>query len=170
MAARRRCGQWCSPACSLVWQSREGTLSIHSITPRRRERYYWATVFATFALGTALGDFTASVVNLGYGASGIMFGIVILLPLVAWRLGANPILTFWSAYVITRPLGASFADYVSKSPHISGICFGGGPTAAVPAAVLAVFVAYLVVTARVDGATRPSGAVPGTSVEAADRL
>ena len=98
-----------------MWYRSEGTLSIHSITTQRREAFYWATVFATFALGTALGDFTATSLGLGYLASGILFGVVILIPALAWwRFGLNAIVAFWFAYVVTRPLGASFADYISK--------------------------------------------------------
>src|ERR1019366_9516532 len=95
-----------------TWHHNERTLSIHSITTQRREAYYWATVFATFALGTALGDFTATSLGLGYLASGILFGVVILIPALAWwKLGLNAVAAFWMAYVVTRPLGASFADY-----------------------------------------------------------
>ena len=111
-----------------LWQRSEGTLSIHSITTQRREAFYWATVFATFALGTALGDFTATSLNMGYLGSGILFGVVILIPALArWRLGLNGIAAFWMSYVVTRPLGASFADYISKPHSLSGISFGDGP-------------------------------------------
>jgi uncharacterized membrane-anchored protein len=127
-----------------LWQRGEGTLSIHSITTQRREAYYWATVFATFALGTALGDFTATSLNLGYLDSGILFAIVILIPAVArWQLGLNGVAAFWMSYVITRPLGASFADYISKPKNTSGINFGDGPTAIVFAVAVFVLVAYL---------------------------
>jgi uncharacterized membrane-anchored protein len=113
-----------------VWDRNEGTLSIHSITTRRREAYYWATVFATFALGTALGDYTATALSLGYLGSGILFGVVILIPALAWwQLGLNEVGAFWFAYVVTRPLGASFADYVSKPHSLSGVNFGNGQTA-----------------------------------------
>src|ERR1700742_38128 len=108
-----------------AWYRSEGTLSIHSILTRRREAFYWATVFATFALGTALGDFTANSLGLGYLASGIVFGVVILIPALAWKgFGLNSIAAFWMAYVVTRPLGASFADYISKARDLSGIGFG----------------------------------------------
>jgi uncharacterized membrane-anchored protein len=127
-----------------LWQRNEGTLSIHSITTQRREAFYWATVFATFALGTALGDFTATSLNLGYLDSGILFGVVILIPAVAhWRLGLNGIAAFWLSYIVTRPLGASFADYISKPQNISGINFGDGPTAIVFAMAVFVLVSYL---------------------------
>jgi len=127
-----------------LWQRNEGTLSIHSITTQRREAFYWATVFATFALGTALGDFTATSLNLGYLDSGILFGVVILIPAVAhWRLGLNGIAAFWLSYIVTRPLGASFAVYISKPQNISGINFGDGPTAIVFAMAVFVLVSYL---------------------------
>ena len=127
-----------------LWQRSEGTLSIHSITTQRREAYYWATVFATFALGTALGDFTATSLNMGYLDSGILFGVVILIPAVArWQLGLNGIAAFWMSYVVTRPLGASFADYISKPHSLSGIAFGDGPTAIVFALAVFVLVSYL---------------------------
>ncbi|MGH2904206.1 MAG: COG4705 family protein, partial [Solirubrobacteraceae bacterium] len=127
-----------------VWQRNEGTLSIHSITTQRREGYYWATVFATFALGTALGDFTATSLNLGYLDSGILFTIIILIPALAhWRFGLNGIAAFWMSYVVTRPLGASFADYISKPKHLSGINFGDGPTAIVFAIAVFVLVSWL---------------------------
>jgi uncharacterized membrane-anchored protein len=136
------------------WNQSEGTLSIHSITTRRREGYYWAVVFATFALGTALGDFTATALNLGYLASGITFGVLILVPLVAWQLGLNSVLAFWSGYVLTRPLGASFADYVSKPRNISGINFGDERTAGAALLAVAVLVAYLTLARRDIQASR----------------
>jgi uncharacterized membrane-anchored protein len=125
-----------------LWHRSERTLSIHSITTRRRELYYWAVVFATFALGTALGDFTAYVLHFGYLASGVIFAVVIMIPFVAWRLGANAVLSFWAAYVVTRPLGASFADYLSKSHALRGLNYGDLPVAAAIIGALAVLVAY----------------------------
>jgi uncharacterized membrane-anchored protein len=127
-----------------LWQRSEGTLSIHSITTQRREAYYWATVFATFALGTALGDFTATSLNLGYLDSGILFGVVIMIPALAhWRFGLNGIAAFWMSYIVTRPLGASFADYISKPKNLSGINFGDGPTAIAFAVAVLLLVIYL---------------------------
>ena len=130
-----------------LWYRSEHTLSIHSIVTTRRETYYWTVVFATFALGTALGDFTATALHLGYLASGIMFGVVILIPAVLWSgFRLNAVVAFWFAYVVTRPLGASFADYVSKPHSISGINFGDGPTALVATILVAILVSYLAVS------------------------
>jgi uncharacterized membrane-anchored protein len=137
-------------AIFVIWYRSEGTLSIHSITTQRRELFYWSTVFATFALGTALGDFTATSLNLGYLASGILFAVVIFLPALAWwRVGLNGIAAFWMSYVVTRPLGASFADYISKARSLSGIGFGDGQTAMVFGAAVLVLVLYLTI-ARPD--------------------
>ena len=131
----------------IVWYRSEGTLSIHSIVTRRREAFYWATVFATFALGTALGDLTAITLHLGYFGSVVLFFVVIMIPAIAWRgFGLNPIVAFWSAYVVTRPLGASVADYVSKSKSLSGAGFGDLRTALIATAAVAIGVVYLALT------------------------
>jgi uncharacterized membrane-anchored protein len=130
-----------------VWYRSERTLSIHSIVTRRREAFYWATVFATFALGTALGDFTATTLHLGYFSSVVLFFVIIMIPAIAWRgFGLNPVVAFWSAYVVTRPLGASVADYVSKARSISGLGFGDGRTALIATVAVAIGVVYLAVT------------------------
>jgi uncharacterized membrane-anchored protein len=130
-----------------VWYRSERTLSIHSIITRRREAFYWATVFATFALGTALGDLTAITLGLGYFGSVVLFFVVIMIPAVAWRgFGLNPVVAFWSAYVVTRPLGASVADYVSKPKSLSGLGFGDGRTALIATVAVAIGVAYLAIT------------------------
>lgn len=131
------------------WQATEKTLSIHSVDTPRRELFYWAAVVATFAMGTALGDLTATTLHLGYLASALLFAVVIALPAVGfWRFGWNPVLSFWFAYVATRPLGASFADWLGKPASVGGLGAGDGTVAVVLAVVIAVLVAYLGVTRR----------------------
>ena len=143
-----------------LWYRSEHTLSIHSIVTTRREIYYWTVVFATFALGTALGDFTATALHLGYLASGIMFGVVILIPAVLWSgFRLNAVVAFWFAYVVTRPLGASFADYFSKPHSISGANYGDATVAAVATIIVAALVGYLSVTRR--DIQRPQQQEPG---------
>ncbi|WP_083977293.1 COG4705 family protein [Kitasatospora azatica] len=111
-----------------LWYRVEGTLSVHSITGLRRELFYWAAVMTTFALGTAVGDLTASTVGLGYLSSGFLFAALIAVPALAYRwLRLGPILAFWWAYVLTRPLGASFADWVGVSKQRGGLDLGTGP-------------------------------------------
>ena len=141
-----------------LWYRTEGTLSIHSIVTFRRELFYWAVVFATFALGTALGDFTARVLHLGYLGSAVLFTVVIMVPAVAWsQLKLNSVLCFWAAYVVTRPIGASFADYFGKPKSLSGLDYGDGPVSFVLLLFLVVLVAYTAVT-RYD-IQRPEAAV-----------
>ena len=130
-----------------VWYRSERTLSIHSIHTPRREFFYWATVLTTFALGTAAGDLTASTMRLGYFASGVLFAVVIAVPALAhWRFGLNPVVAFWGAYIVTRPLGASFADWLGVPPSRRGLDFGTGPVTLVLAAAIAVLVGYLTIT------------------------
>jgi uncharacterized membrane-anchored protein len=132
-----------------LWYRCEGTLSIHSITTRRREAFYWATVLATFALGTAAGDMTASSLGLGYLGSGILFACVIALPALAyWLMGLPEIPAFWFAYIVTRPLGASFADWMGVSPERSGLNWGTGPVSLSVGILFVVLVGYLSVTER----------------------
>lgn len=133
----------------LVWHRGEGTLSIHSITSRRRESYYWAAILVTFALGTAAGDMTARTLHLGYFVSGVVFAVVIAIPAVAFRLGAfNAVFAFWFAYVATRPLGASFADWMGVSHARGGLQWGTGPVSVALAILIVAGVAILAVTER----------------------
>lgn len=110
-----------------VWYRSEGTLSIHSIRTKRREVFYWATVLATFALGTAAGDMTATTLHIGYFGSGVMFLGLIAIPWIGHRyFGLNDVFAFWMAYVLTRPLGASFADWMAVEPARGGLGIGAG--------------------------------------------
>jgi uncharacterized membrane-anchored protein len=108
-----------------IWRRLEGTLSFTAIDNRRREIFYWAAVLATFALGTAVGDLTARTWGLGFLVAGVMFAILITLPGIASRwLGLNSVLAFWVAYVLTRPLGASFADWMGSPVKRGGLGMG----------------------------------------------
>lgn len=134
-------------AVFISWSRTENTLSIHSIDTPRREAFYWAAVVATFAMGTALGDFTANTLKLGYLPSAVLFAVAILIPLIGWRvLHWNTVFCFWAAYVITRPLGASIADGLGKPKNVSGMGIGDGPVAGVLVALIIILVAYLTVT------------------------
>jgi len=134
-------------AIFFVWYRSERTLSIHSIVTRRREQYYWAAVLATFALGTAAGDLTAIQLQLGFLDSVVLFAVVIAIPGLAWWQGRlNPIVAFWSAYVVTRPLGASFADWFSKPHPQTGLGFGDGPVSGLGLIVFVGLVAYVTAT------------------------
>jgi uncharacterized membrane-anchored protein len=132
-----------------TWYRVEGTLSIHSITTPRRELFYWAAVLATFALGTAAGDLTAVTFGLGYFGSILLFLGIIAIPAIGYfRFGMNSILAFWFAYVVTRPVGASVADWLSVSSARGGLALGTGPVSLVLAAMIAAFVYYLAKTGK----------------------
>ena len=141
-------------ACALalifgVWYATEKTLSIHSINTLRRECFYWATILATFALGTALGDMTASTLRLGYLASGLLFAILFALPALGyWLFRLNEIFAFWFAYIMTRPLGASFADWFGKAKSFSGLGLGTGLISLILAVLIIAIVGYLTITRR----------------------
>jgi uncharacterized membrane-anchored protein len=132
-----------------VWYRTEGTLSIHSILTSRRELFYWAAVLATFALGTAVGDVTAYTLNLGFLASTVVFAVAIAVPAVAWwRAWIHPVVAFWSAYVLTRPLGASMADWLGKPRSANGLGIGDATVSALALVVFAILVAYIARTRR----------------------
>jgi len=156
-----------------VWQRSEGTLSIHSVTSRRRELFYWAAVVATFALGTAAGDLTAYTLHLGYLRSIALFAVAIAIPAIGyWRFRWNPILAFWFAYVVTRPLGASFADWMGKPVAMGGLGWGQGPVSLVLTAMIVAFVGYLAVSRKdvaIDGAGERPVAAGERSVAAGER-
>jgi uncharacterized membrane-anchored protein len=133
-------------AIFFFWYRSEGTLSIHSITTPRRERFYWAAVLATFALGTAAGDLTAIAFKLGFFPSVLIFAAIIAIPAIGWwRFNMNPIVAFWFAYIVTRPLGASFADWFSK-PTNGGLGAGDGIVSAIELVVFVALVAYVAIT------------------------
>jgi uncharacterized membrane-anchored protein len=132
-----------------VWYATEKTLSIHSISTFRRELFYWAVVLITFALGTATGDMSAITLHLGYLASGILFAIVIAVPALGFKLfGLNEILAFWFAYIITRPIGASFADWFGRSTDLGGIGLDMGLVCLVLGFLIVIFVAYMTITRK----------------------
>jgi uncharacterized membrane-anchored protein len=149
-------------AIFILWYRTEGTLSIHSITTFRREAFYWATVMATFALGTALGDLTAFTLKIGFFSSGVLFLVVIAIPAVAHRwLGMNSVLAFWFAYTVTRPLGASIADWLGVSGKAGGLGWGRGVVALILTVPILIAVGYMAVThidVAAPGGPDPDGA------------
>ena len=133
----------------VTWWRTERTLSIHTIDTFRREAFYWAAVVATFAMGTAVGDLTAVALHLGYLLSAVLFAVLIMVPAAGYRwFRWNPILSFWIAYVLTRPLGASIADWMAKPAIVGGLGWGDGPVAGALTILIAIFVAYLAITRR----------------------
>ena len=147
----------CVAAIFFRWYRSEGTLSIHTINTRRREGYYWAAVLATFALGTAAGDLTATSLNLGFFHSIVLFTLIIVIPAVGWwRFNMNPIVAFWFAYIVTRPIGASFADWFSKPHSITGLGLGDGTVSGLALIAFVALVAYVAITKRDIQGEKPS--------------
>ncbi|WP_119581125.1 hypothetical protein [Streptomyces europaeiscabiei] len=131
-----------------LWYRVESTLSIHSIHTRRRESFYWAAVLATFALGTAAGDLSATI-GLGYLGSAVLYAAAIAVPAVAHRRGSlNAVTAFWSAYIVTRPLGASIADWMAVSHSRGGLNLGLGPVTLSWTVAILGFVGYLAVSRK----------------------
>ena len=132
-----------------AWYASEKSLAMHSIKTAKRESFYWAAIFVTFALGTAAGDFLAEASGLGYFQSALAFGGAIALIAVAhFYLGLNEILAFWLAYILTRPLGASFGDLLSQPAKNGGLGFGTTGTSIIFLVVIALLIGYLTVTRK----------------------
>ena len=131
-------------AVFVIWYRCERTLSVHAITTRRRELFYWCAVVGTFALGTAVGDLMATTFGLGYWGSAVLFAVLIGIPAFGYRvLRWNAVACFWTAYVLTRPLGASVADWLGKPVHDHGLGLGAGPVSAAFGLVIVLIVGYL---------------------------
>lgn len=132
-----------------MWYKSEKTLSIHSIVTTRREGFYWLAILFTFALGTAAGDLSAEKLGLGYLTSIFIFGGLIAAVTAAYhRFKLNPVLAFWIAYILTRPLGASIGDYLSQSPDDGGLGLGTTVTSAIFLTAILGLVVYLTATRR----------------------
>jgi uncharacterized membrane-anchored protein len=150
-----------------IWHRSENTLDIHSITTRRREVFYWVAVSFTFALGTAAGDLTASQLHFGFLGSIVLFAIVIAVPaLGCWRFHLNGVLAFWWAYIVTRPLGASIADWFSKPAKAGGLSYGDGPVAA--ALLVIALILVTLVAARRSNVTSTGTKSPAWAGEIAE--
>ncbi len=131
-----------------IWWARERTLSIHSIITTPREGFYWLAVLVTFALGTALGDWTLELTGWQPGVAVLLPAGLIAAIAVGWRLGANPVLSFWLAYILTRPLGANLGDWLARTRAEGGVGLGTAGTSVVFLAAILATVIYLTVTRR----------------------
>lgn len=132
-----------------IWYTSEKTLSIHSVYTLRREFFYWVAILTTFSLGTAAGDMTASTMHLGYFYSGVLFVFLIAIPALAYLIfGLNEIFTFWFAYIITRPLGASFADWVGVPQSRGGLGIGTGLVSLGLTVIILCLVGYMAITRK----------------------
>ena len=125
----------------VVWYRQEDTLAIASIDTPRREAFYWSAILTTFALGTAAGDLATEALGLGFRNGALIFGGLILITWLACRAGAGQVLTFWIAYVLTRPLGASLGDLLTQSKDVGGLDLGASTTSLLFVSIILVLVA-----------------------------
>lgn len=123
-----------------IWYRNEKTLSIHTIVTRKRELFYWAAILVTFALGTAAGDLATEAIGLGFSLGVLVFGFLLVMMGMAAYLGANRVLTFWFAYILTRPFGASLGDLLSQSREYGGMGMGTIVTSVVFLSVIVLLV------------------------------
>jgi uncharacterized membrane-anchored protein len=128
-----------------IWYARERTLSIHSIVTRPREAFYWTAILVTFALGTAAGDWTLELTGWTPGVSVLLPIFLIVSVIVGWRMGANPVLSFWLAYILTRPLGANMGDWLALSKSEGGLGLGTAVTSVIFLGAILATVIYLLV-------------------------
>ena len=133
-----------------AWYAVERTLSIHTIVTTRREGFYWLAILFTFALGTAAGDLVGEKASLGYAVSILIFAAVIaVIAFAHYKLKVGPVLSFWLAYIMTRPLGASIGDELSQNSHqYGGLGLGTTGTSYIFVACILALVGYLTVTKR----------------------
>ncbi len=129
-----------------LWYAREHTLSIHTIVTTPREAWYWLTVLVTFALGTAAGDWTIELTGWPPGKSVLLPLGLILAVLVGWKLGVGPVLSFWLAYILTRPLGANIGDYLASPRSEGGLGLGTLGTSVLFLGTIVAVVIFLTVT------------------------
>jgi uncharacterized membrane-anchored protein len=143
-----------------VWYGVERTLSIHSIFTRRREAFYWLAILFTFALGTAAGDLLAEKLDLGYGLSVVIWGgAIALIAFAHFGLRMNAVLSFWLAYILTRPLGASIGDFMSqRDKQYGGLGLGTTGTSYIFLGCILALVVYLTVTRRDQTTPEPQPA------------
>lgn len=139
-----------------IWHRVERTLSIHDIFTRRRELFYWAAILCTFALGTAAGDLATEALHLGFTRGAIAFGLLIALTYGAWRLGGNAVLTFWIAYILTRPFGAALGDLLTQAKDYGGLGMGAMWTSALFLTVIVTLVAIEQIGSDTGRLVRPA--------------
>jgi len=132
-----------------LWYARERTLSIHTINTTPREGWYWLVVLVTFALGTAAGDWTLELTGWTPGIATLVPAGLIALVFLAWKVGAGPVLTFWLAYILTRPLGANIGDFLASPKADGGLGLGTLVTSVIFLGAILATVVYLSVS-RID--------------------
>jgi uncharacterized membrane-anchored protein len=140
----------CALAAVFVsWYISERTLSVHTIYTTKREAFYWAAILFTFALGTSVGDYLSEQLEFGYlGALGMFAGAIAVIAVLHFGLRLNAILSFWLAYILTRPLGASIGDYLASPTKEGGLGLGTNGTSFIFLGTILALVVYLAISKR----------------------
>lgn len=132
-----------------IWYASERTLSVHTIFTTKREAFYWLAILFTFALGTSVGDYLSETLELGYlAALGIFAGAIAVITVLHFGLKMNAILSFWLAYILTRPLGASIGDYLASPTEEGGLGLGTNVTSFIFLGLILALVVFLAVSKR----------------------
>ena len=127
-----------------IWYMNEKTLSIHTINTDKREKFYWLIILLAFALGTAGGDLISEKLALGYGVASLIFGgAIAIIALGFFVFKMNETLAFWLAFILTRPLGASIGDLLSKPASEGGVGLGTTVTSGLFLSIILILVVYL---------------------------
>ncbi|MFM0631784.1 COG4705 family protein [Paraburkholderia xenovorans] len=143
-------------AIFFVWYRVERTLSIHDIVTRSRELFYWAAILCTFALGTAAGDLATEALGLGFNWGAVAFGALIGITYAAWRMGGNAVLTFWIAYILSRPFGAALGDLLTQAKTFGGLGMGAMWTSALFLSVIIMLVAVAQICMNASRSAQPA--------------
>jgi uncharacterized membrane-anchored protein len=153
------------------WYAVERTLSVHTIFTTRRESFYWLAILFTFALGTSAGDFLSEQLALGYlAALGIFAAAIALVAVLHFGLRMNAILSFWVAYILTRPLGASIGDYLASPKEEGGLGLGTNLTSFIFLGTILALVVYLAISKRDVIASGAAGVRPEPSADGRARV
>ena len=134
-----------------IWHRSTGSIGVDRITTRKNEIFYWLTILVSNTLGTALGDFVATSTGLGFERGALVFGGLIVLVAALHRFtNLSGAVLFWAAYVLTRPLGATLGDTLTKAHADGGLNFGRITSSLVIAAGMIVLIATTSLRKRTD--------------------
>lgn len=127
-----------------VWYRRAGSISVDTVASPRIEMFYWVTILFSQTLGTALGDWMANTNDLGYERGALVFaaGLAVIAAAYVWT-NVSRTLLFWSAFILTRPLGATVGDFLDKPVANGGLAFGRFYASAILAALIVACIVFL---------------------------
>jgi len=148
------------------WKLSGEPMNVAGAMSRKAECFYWATILVSNTLGTALGDFFADSLELGFAASAGIFGsLLVVMAILAYFTKVSHVVLFWCAFVVTRPFGATFGDLLTKSTAKGGLDLGTGPASAVIFGIFCFFFAiemYMIRKTKAAAAKVPKEIIDDT--------